>query len=481
MRVLIRTSVIIPIWNGSSVIDKCLKALFAEVDPGLAEVICVDNASQDASADLIAQYIPRIRLVRNLVNLGFAGGVNTGIDSASGDVLVLLNQDCIVQPGWLPALLDGVHARPSYGIAGCSIFNSDGSLNHAGAYIRRPDAYGVHLIDDGDIAPRLVEYVTGTAIAILRSTWESVGRFDEGFYPAYYEESDYCIRARRLGIDTVFVPAARAIHLLASHEWEREPLKHTANQHFVRYRFVAKHFDGQDLAGFFQAESQAIEAEKYYDQVVGRNLASRQLLRLMDDVENSRRIDLHEPTNLIRRRQLEAGFALLARTAFASAQHLGQLRAVSVPLIPGAAHASASSPLFGREPALEDSPVLKSTVRQLFLLKQREYDRLTRIYFRQPGDHASESWLARLWRLIVLRPLSYLSGRDDALQREVDMLRLRQMEYVDDLSRLYAEHLAQLQNSAACLHDALNESRRREAQSDARARLLELLVDYEFR
>ena len=179
-------SIIIPVWNGAAVVPDCLDAVYAHSGGALLEVICVDNASRDGSGDLIADAYPQVRLIRQPVNLGFAGGVNAGIEAARGSVFVLLNQDCVVQPGWLDALLHAFQARPECGIAGGTILDQDGVVDHAGAMIRRPDAIGVHLTDVGDGQPRTVEYVTGTVFAIRRQTWDVVGRFDEGFYPAYY-------------------------------------------------------------------------------------------------------------------------------------------------------------------------------------------------------------------------------------------------------------------------------------------------------
>src|SRR5215208_5287071 len=97
-----KTSVIIPVWNGARFLAACLDALLAQqIDAGHTfEVIAVDNASVDQSADLIARRYPNVRLIRNAQNQGFAGGCNRGIEAAQGDLIVLLNQDTQVQLGW---------------------------------------------------------------------------------------------------------------------------------------------------------------------------------------------------------------------------------------------------------------------------------------------------------------------------------------------------------------------------------------------
>ena len=118
-----RATVIIPIWRGAPVIAGCLDAVYRHSGPALHEVICVDNASPDGAGDLVAARFPAVRLLRQPVNLGFAGGVNVGIANATGDLLVLVNQDCVPGPGWLDALRAGLAGNPGAGIAGALLYN----------------------------------------------------------------------------------------------------------------------------------------------------------------------------------------------------------------------------------------------------------------------------------------------------------------------------------------------------------------------
>jgi len=88
----LQMSVIILAWNGREYLGPCLSSVLAQTRPA-DQVIVVDNGSQDGSADFVAQNCPQVQLVRNERNLGFSGGMNIGIKVASGDILVLLNQD----------------------------------------------------------------------------------------------------------------------------------------------------------------------------------------------------------------------------------------------------------------------------------------------------------------------------------------------------------------------------------------------------
>jgi hypothetical protein len=209
-----------------------------------------------------------------------------------------------------------------FGIAGATILAADGALDHAGAFVRRPDAEGIHATTaPADAAtPRAVDYVTGAVMAITRRTWEAVGRFDEGYYPAYYEDCDYCYRASSRGIRTAHVPAARVVHLRDGARHPRDPIRAAADHHFVRYRFVAKHRDAPALAEFFAAEREALAADRDFTGLAGRMLAARDVRRRLDDVLASRLRDLDANPAPARRRQLQLGLATLVRSAMAAAE-----------------------------------------------------------------------------------------------------------------------------------------------------------------
>ena len=138
-----KASIIIPVWNGAGVIADCLDTLRQNAGDSLLEVICVDNASTDKSASIIQNQHDWVKLISQPVNLGFSGGINAGVQASRGDVVVLLNQDCLVMPGWLDELIDALDAHPQVGILGSTIYHADGTTNHSGAVIQRPEASGV--------------------------------------------------------------------------------------------------------------------------------------------------------------------------------------------------------------------------------------------------------------------------------------------------------------------------------------------------
>lgn len=210
-----RASIIVVSWNGEAYLGECLDSLWTEVGPD-DEVIVVDNASTDGSVGLVRQRYPQVRLIQNDRNLGFAGGMNVGLRAAHGDLLLSVNQDVEVHQGWVEALLETL-ARPGVGIAGCKLFYPDGAIQHAGGIVHWPravvDHHGYRRPDDGQWDRlRPVDYVTGAAWGFRRAVVEQIGLLDEGYWPGYYEEVDYCFRARRAGWQVVYTPAATGVH-----------------------------------------------------------------------------------------------------------------------------------------------------------------------------------------------------------------------------------------------------------------------------
>lgn len=495
-----KASILIPIWDGSNVLPDCLAAIEANAGGHLLETICVDNASQDGSADLVAERYGWVRLLRQPVNLGFAGGVNAGADAARGDVLVLLNQDCIVHPGWLDALVGALEQDPGLGIAGATILAPSGTVDHAGAEIRRPDASGVHLAETAGDRPLDVDYVTGAAMAIRRSAWETVGRFDEGFYPAYYEDADYCYRARRRGIRVAHVPRARVVHLHSSDAWQADAVAHAAGHHAARYRFVSKHFDCDEIDGFVQAETKALAAEAYLDQVMARAIAARKVAWGLPDVIERRRSDLGDAlaghAASVLRRQIGVAMARIRRAALAAAERLADAGLEEPPVETWQANNRALRQALD-EPLPDAAPASAAgwpeTRKRLGSLVRQERELLARIHF-HPDDPEAEPRWRRALRHRVLRPLSALLGRDEVLQSRLLALQVEHLDILASLTTALVEGEADLAGIApayrrrlALVRQLIDDREKQEAwqqryhreRLQRRIELLETLAEYE--
>src|ERR1700730_11640423 len=120
-------SIIVPSFNTRQVLLRTLIAVRAALVDTTAEVIVVDNASADGSAEAVADLFPEVRVIRNQVNRGFAGAVNQGLAEAAGAYWLLLNSDTEVLPGFLEALIRYVVAHPKVAVAAPRLLNSDGT------------------------------------------------------------------------------------------------------------------------------------------------------------------------------------------------------------------------------------------------------------------------------------------------------------------------------------------------------------------
>ncbi len=245
-----RISVIIASLNGEKVLPLCLSAL-AKTDYATFETIVVDNGSKDRTSEIVRERFPDVRLLRAPRNLGFAGGNNLGLKVATGNLLILLNDDTEVMPDWLRALETALHRHPRAGILGCKLLYTDGkTIQHAGGIIE-PNGLTHHVgageIDSGKYdTERQYPYVTGAAFGITREVYNRLGGLDEGYFPIYFEEIDYCHNARRLGYECLYVPSAVVYHYESrtTKSWSSGFLY---KYHKNRLRFLLKNYSASEL------------------------------------------------------------------------------------------------------------------------------------------------------------------------------------------------------------------------------------------
>lgn len=208
--------VIVLNWNGASDTIACLQSL-ALLEGGLPKVIVCDNASTDDSWSRLQAYVENqtaleIRLVQTGANLGFAGGVNVGLRAALSDPYMtyvwILNNDTLVDPGALKALIRYMADNPDVGMCGSTLLYLDeptviqavggaynpwfGTSRHILGQ-QRYDAARCRAVDVGAL-----DYVVGAAMFVRRRVLETVGLMSESYF-LYYEEIDWATRMRRQG------------------------------------------------------------------------------------------------------------------------------------------------------------------------------------------------------------------------------------------------------------------------------------------
>jgi len=218
-----RVSVIIPHYNGIDILRACLESLARSSYPDL-EIVLVDNASTDGSADFVRQQFPAVRIVQNEVNEGFAGGCNRGIEQASGDYLLILNNDTTHNPDWIDHMVAVLEQDENIAAVQPKIMSAQDPSHFdyaggAGGYIDLlgfPYALGRIFTtlekDEGQYDdPREIFWASGTAFLVRREALDQVGTFDEDFF-AHMEEIDLCWRLLNAGWRILSAPQAVIQH-----------------------------------------------------------------------------------------------------------------------------------------------------------------------------------------------------------------------------------------------------------------------------
>jgi GT2 family glycosyltransferase len=206
-------SVCIANWNCRARLRACLRSLRPGRQKVRVEVIVVDNASTDGAADMVATEFPRVKLIRNDINAGFARANNQAAARARGRFLFFLNNDTVLPPGTLRQLLDYAEAHPEAGIVGPRLCGPGGDTQVSwrrrptlGALLHRTtlfrglglfrSAYRRYRARDGGEGTRPVEILMGAALLMPRRVFRECGPWDEG-YTFGGEDIDLCTRVGR--------------------------------------------------------------------------------------------------------------------------------------------------------------------------------------------------------------------------------------------------------------------------------------------
>jgi GT2 family glycosyltransferase len=224
-----RVTVVIPNWNGLPHLPECLEGVFAQSFADF-EVLLVDNASGDGGVAWVRERYPQVRVIERADNGGFAAAVNDGIRAARGEYVALLNNDTVVDPGWLAALVEALDTHGDYDVAASRmvLYDDPGRLNAAG------DVYTVGRLAGRNrgfgrpasryaVAERVLGACAGAAL-YRRRLFDEIGLFDEDFF-LMSEDTDFSLRCLIAGKRCLYVPAARVRHKVRASiddgpEWE---------------------------------------------------------------------------------------------------------------------------------------------------------------------------------------------------------------------------------------------------------------------
>ncbi len=255
-------SIVILAYGNRDFVDACLDAVARQILPTSftpsMEVLFVDNASSDDSAQVAREAMARLRLPGEVIalekNLGCAGGNNVGWRRAGGEIVLFLNPDTEMEPDCVARLIKPLLDDPAIGVTGAKMYFPGGRIiQHAGGIVHpngMTNHYGAGEEDRGqhDVV-RDVDYVTGAALAMRRSLLEETGGLDEDFFPAYYEEVDLCLRVRRAGYRVVYVPDAVLVHHESVSVGKNSKSIHRLFPR-MRIRYLLKNLTIRQLAGW---------------------------------------------------------------------------------------------------------------------------------------------------------------------------------------------------------------------------------------
>jgi len=253
-------SVVIVNWNTRDILRNCLKSIYEQTGDVALEVIVIDNASSDGSAEMVRKNFPKVSLIENSENRGFAAANNQGITIAKGRYVLLLNSDTIILDNAIDKTLSFADAHPEAGVVGCQVWENSETIQMT--CFRFPSVFNLFLsafwlnkifkhnrilgrewmLWWGRDSEREVDVISGSFMFVRRKAIDEAGLMDEDYF-LYYEETDWCYRFANAGWKILFWPGAKILH------WHggRNSSKQEALKMFVQFQkslliFFRKHY-----------------------------------------------------------------------------------------------------------------------------------------------------------------------------------------------------------------------------------------------
>lgn len=216
-----KIGIIVLNWNGKKDTLACLASL-QELTYTNHFVVVVDNGSTDGSLETLRAAFPAVHYLPLPSNLGFAGGNNPGIHFAlaqGADIVILLNNDTVVAKDLLERFVEGFEAHPQAGILGAKIYlfdNRDLLDHYGGVWLKKKaDVRLIGLREKDTPNVPIIDYACGACIAIKRAVCDAIGLLETRYF-LYWEENDFCLRARKAGFATLVCPAAKIWHKVSA-------------------------------------------------------------------------------------------------------------------------------------------------------------------------------------------------------------------------------------------------------------------------
>lgn len=245
--------------NAFDYLNKCLNSIISSEIDLKYEIIYVDNHSSISGIDQIESQFPGLVMIRNNQNNGFAKANNQGINIAKGQLILLLNPDTIVDKNALQRMIEFLRQNPDTGIIGPKVLNSDLSFQ---PHCKRGEARPWEVICYFSRLSRLfphnpffsgylqghldenqthhVPSISGCCMLVRKEVIDQIGLLDERFF-AYQEDTDYCMRARKVGWKVTYYPSAQIVHFGGKGGASVQPYKTIFEWHRSYYLYFKKH------------------------------------------------------------------------------------------------------------------------------------------------------------------------------------------------------------------------------------------------
>jgi len=227
--VVLDVSIVIVSFNTCEVLRACLESVTRETVGLSAEMMVVDNASSDGSAEMVAREFPGVRLFRSETNLGFGAANNVALEQASGRYFILLNSDAFFEPGALHRAITHMDATPDCGLGGARLIGRDGewqpsarmfhtvlgdwivTTGLAGQFPKNKVMGGFDRTWADPMEAASVDWVPGAFCIVRPAVLAKIGLFDPAFF-LYYEEVDLCKRIKDAGYSVWYWPDVVVVH-----------------------------------------------------------------------------------------------------------------------------------------------------------------------------------------------------------------------------------------------------------------------------
>jgi GT2 family glycosyltransferase len=241
--------VIVVTYNGRHLLTRMLGSL-KKTQYKNFNILLVDNGSSDGSSELVRKGFPEVKLLQLTPNKGFSGANNAGtsyvMENYKPEYVVWLNDDMeLVDATWLQVLVETAQ-RTKAGITGCKLLFPDGRIQYAGGFyhpLNITTHRGLFAPDNGQYDDEQeVGYVNGACFMINRTVIEKIGLLDEHYSPIYFEEADYCERARKAGFKVIYTGKTKIIHYTSITAKKEDSEKRYYIWEKNRIRFVLSHF-----------------------------------------------------------------------------------------------------------------------------------------------------------------------------------------------------------------------------------------------